>query len=158
MRRDIAAARASWERARQIADALPGDDPERSAMRIAPRTKLCGTAWRGVQPNIPTLVGELRELCGVAGDNASLAIGIVALALQGGHRGHLREEVGLASEAMTLLESMADPTLTMGAASRRPRFCTRRANRPKHCGGRRPSSIGLVASPPNVSVRPWDHR
>ena len=117
IRRDISAARASWERARQIADALPGDDPERSAMRIATRTKLCGTAWRGVQPNIPTLVAELRELCGVAGDNASLAIGIVALALQNGHLGHFREQPGLAAEAMALLESVDDPTLTIGAAS-----------------------------------------
>ena len=44
--RDIAAARLSWERARKIADALPADDPDRAAMRIAPRTMLCGTAWR----------------------------------------------------------------------------------------------------------------
>ena len=44
--RDIAAARSSWERARQVADALPADDPDRAAMRIAPRTLLCGTALR----------------------------------------------------------------------------------------------------------------
>ncbi len=44
--RDIAAARLSWERARKIADALPAEDPDRAAMRIAPRTMLCGTAWR----------------------------------------------------------------------------------------------------------------
>ena len=34
--RDIAAARRSWERARKIADALPAEDPNRAAMRIAP--------------------------------------------------------------------------------------------------------------------------
>ena len=44
--RDIAAARVSWERAQRIADALPADDPNRAAMRIAPRTMLCGIAWR----------------------------------------------------------------------------------------------------------------
>ena len=44
--RDIGAARLSWERATRIADALPDDDPNRLAMRIAPRTMLCGTAWR----------------------------------------------------------------------------------------------------------------
>ena len=44
--RDIAAARLSWERARKIADALPAEDPNRAAMRIAPRTMLCGIAWR----------------------------------------------------------------------------------------------------------------
>ena len=40
--RDIAAARLSWERATRIADALPADSPDRAAMRIAPRTMLCG--------------------------------------------------------------------------------------------------------------------
>src|SRR5262249_115582 len=44
--RDIAAARQSWERAQAIADALPADDPNRAAMRIAPRTMLCGIAYR----------------------------------------------------------------------------------------------------------------
>ena len=42
--RDIAAARLSWERAQKIADALPAEDPNRAAMRIAPRTMLCGIA------------------------------------------------------------------------------------------------------------------
>jgi predicted ATPase len=41
--RDINAARLSWERAQKIADALPADDPNRAAMRIAPRTMLCGS-------------------------------------------------------------------------------------------------------------------
>ena len=44
--RDIFAAQTSWQRARQIADPLPADDPNRLAMRIAPRTLLCATAWR----------------------------------------------------------------------------------------------------------------
>jgi predicted ATPase len=44
--RDVSAARVSWERARQIADALPADDANRLAMRIAPRTMLCANAWR----------------------------------------------------------------------------------------------------------------
>ena len=44
--RDIAAARLSWERARQIADALPADDPDQLSMRIAPRTMLCATDWQ----------------------------------------------------------------------------------------------------------------
>ena len=44
--RDIRAARISWERARRVADALPANDPERTAMRIAPRTALCASTWR----------------------------------------------------------------------------------------------------------------
>src|SRR3984957_16942648 len=43
--RDINAARLGWERAQKIADALPTEDPNRTAMRIAPRTMLCGIAW-----------------------------------------------------------------------------------------------------------------
>ena len=41
--RDLVAARLSWERARQIADGLPADDPDQLSMRIAPRTMLCAT-------------------------------------------------------------------------------------------------------------------
>ena len=66
--RDIGAARLSWERARRIADALPAEDPDRGAMRIAPRTMLCATDWRGHRI---TMAGgrfeELRELCAAPG-------------------------------------------------------------------------------------------
>ena len=44
--RDVVAAWASWERARQVADALPADDADRTAMRIAARALLCGNAFR----------------------------------------------------------------------------------------------------------------
>jgi adenylate cyclase len=44
--RDYPAARASWLRARQVADRLPADNPNRMAMRIQPRTLLCGSAYR----------------------------------------------------------------------------------------------------------------
>src|SRR6202012_5978951 len=40
--RDIAAARLSWQRARQVADRLPADAPKALALRIAPRLALCG--------------------------------------------------------------------------------------------------------------------
>ncbi|HTI75117.1 MAG TPA: AAA family ATPase, partial [Mycobacterium sp.] len=116
-RRDIAAARTSWERARLIADALPDSDPDRTTMRIAPRTKLCGSAWRGVNSNPDRLVEELRELCPIVGDNASLAIGLTALALHRGNRGGYRESVGLAAEVMALLETVGEPTSTIGAAT-----------------------------------------
>jgi hypothetical protein len=116
-RRDIAAARTSWERARQIADALPDTDPERTTLRIAPRAKLCGSSWRGGQSNVAGLVEELRELCPRVGDNASLAVGLTALALQHGFRGQFREQSRLASETMALLDSVGDPTSTIGAGS-----------------------------------------
>ena len=114
--RDIAAARVSWERARQIADALPADDPGRTAMRIAPRTMLCGAVWR-VDAHIAGHFEELRELCALAGDKASLAIGMAGMVLDHMMHGRVREASRLASEQMALLESIGDPALTVGAGS-----------------------------------------
>jgi len=112
--RDIAAARVSWERARQIADALPDEDPERAAMRIAPRTMLCGIAWR-VHVNIAgARFDELRQLCIAAGDQASLAIAMAGLVADHAFQARTREASQLASEAMVLMESVGDPTLTVG--------------------------------------------
>ena len=78
--RDIVAARLSWKRARQVADALPDDEPDRTAKRIAPRTMLCGTSWRGTPDPFSARFEELRELCAEAGDKTSLAIGMTGLA------------------------------------------------------------------------------
>jgi hypothetical protein len=113
--RDINAARLSWQRAQKIADALPAEDPNRAAMRIAPRTLLCGTAWR-VHASVSGGFEELRELCALADDKASLAIGITGIAFEMLWRGRVREASGLVSEQMALLESIADPTLTSGLA------------------------------------------
>ena len=112
--RDIGAARLSWERARKIADALPAEDPDRAAMRIAPRTMLCGTAWR-VHVNVAgDRFDELRRLCTAAGDKASLAIAMAGLVIDHAYQARLREASQLASEAMALIESLGDPTLTVG--------------------------------------------
>jgi class 3 adenylate cyclase len=112
--RDIAAARLSWERAQNIADILPADDPNRAAMRIAPRTMLCGIAWRVHLDVAGARFEELRELCAAAGDKASLAIGMAGLVLDHAFRARLREASRLASEAWALAESIGDPTLTVG--------------------------------------------
>ena len=112
--RDIAAARLSWERAQTIADALPAEDPNQAAMRIAPRTMLCGTAWR-VHVNVAgARFDELRQLCTAAGDKASLAIAMAGLVMDHAYQGRMREASQLASEAMALIESLGDPTLTVG--------------------------------------------
>jgi AAA ATPase domain len=112
--RDIAAARLSWERAQTLADALPDDDPHRAAMRIAPRTMLCGIAWR-VHANVAgDRFDELRELCTAAGDKASLAIAMAGLVMDHAFQGRMREASQLASEAWDLIESLGDPTLTVG--------------------------------------------
>ena len=114
MNRDIAAARLSWQRAETIADTLPDDAPNQAAMRIAPRTMLCGSAWR-VHANVAgALFDELRQLCTAADDKASLAIAMAGLALDYAYQARMREASPLASEAMALIESIDDPTLTVG--------------------------------------------
>jgi hypothetical protein len=112
--RDIAAARLSWERARTIADALPADDPSRTALRIAPRTMLCGIAWRVHMDVAGARFDELWQLCTAAGDKVSLAIGIAGLVIDRVYRARIREASWLASEAWALIESLGDPTLTVG--------------------------------------------
>ncbi len=112
--RDITAAWLSWERATRIADALPAEDPNRAATRIAPRTMLCGSAWRVHEHVAGDRFDELRELCTAAGDKASLAIGMAGLVMDHALEDRLREASQLASEAMALIESIGDPTLTVG--------------------------------------------
>ena len=112
--RDVGAARLSWERARCIADALPGDEPEQLSMRIAPRTMLCATDWMAIQGNSGRFA-ELRELCNAAGDKVSLAIGMTGLGTELLYAGGT-EGSQLSTEQMALLESIGDPALTMGLA------------------------------------------
>jgi class 3 adenylate cyclase len=112
--RDIRAARLSWERAAEIADALPTDHPHQAAMRIAPRTMLCGTGWR-----VHATVGrdrfdELRELCSATGDKASLGIATAGLVVGYAHQDRVPEASQLASEAWALAEAIGDATLMVG--------------------------------------------
>jgi class 3 adenylate cyclase len=115
--RDVAAARLSWERACRIADALPDSDPAQLSMRIAPRTMLCVTDWlaRPVQASWGRFA-EFRELCSAAGDKVSLAIGMTGLASELLYAGSPGEGARLASEQMALLDSIGDPSLTVGLA------------------------------------------
>ena len=115
--RDIGAARVSWERARQIADQLPDEHPDKLSMRIAPRTMLRATDWQAatVQESQGRFE-ELRELCIAAGDKVSLAIGMSGLGTEHLYAGRAHEGSRLASEQMALLESIGDPNLTMGLA------------------------------------------
>ncbi len=112
--RDIGAARLSWERAQKIADALPAEDPHRTAMRIAPRTMLCAIAYR-VHMNVAgDRFDELRQLCTAAGDKASRAIAMAGLVIDHMYQDRMREASQLASETMALIESVGDATLTVG--------------------------------------------
>lgn len=113
--RDVSAALLSWERACRVADALPEDDPQRSAMRIAPRTFLCASGWRMAR-ECGTYFEELRELCELTGDKASLAIAMMGPMSDLHFRGETRESSRLATEQMALLESIGDPGLAAQAA------------------------------------------
>ena len=59
--RDLAAAQLSWERALRRPTRCPPTSPNRLAMRIAPRSSLCGNVFRSVPP------GHLRPVRGAAG-------------------------------------------------------------------------------------------
>ena len=62
-----------------------------------------------------TASSELRELCAAAGDKASLAIAMAGLVIDHAcDQDRMREASQLASEAMALIESIGDPTLTVG--------------------------------------------
>jgi class 3 adenylate cyclase len=112
--RDISAARQSWERAQMIADTLPAKDPTRLAMRIAPRTMLCGIAYRVYEHVAGARFDELRQLCAAAGDKSSLAIAMAGLVMDHMFADRVREASQLATEAWDLAESIGDPTLTVG--------------------------------------------
>ena len=112
--RDLAAAHASWYRAQQVADQLPADHPGRMAMRIAPRTLLTGGGWRVRGSGAEVAFDELRELCELAGDKRSLAIGMTGLVMKHALNSEHEKASALASEQITLLESIDDPELTIG--------------------------------------------
>ncbi|KUI45397.1 hypothetical protein AU197_13240 [Mycobacterium sp. IS-1590] len=103
VQRDVRGARAGWERAAKVADALPDGDTDRTALRIVPKTMLCMSTWRVGGGLADTGFEQLRELCESSGDRLSLAIGmygqIALLSFQHRHR----EASALASEQFELL-------------------------------------------------------
>ena len=111
--RDMAAAHTSWRRARQVADRLTQDDPDRLTMAIAPRTLLCAHAYRIGGSGANTGFDELRELCSAAGDRRSLAVGMSGFLTWQSMQAHRREASRLADELVQLLEAIGDPTLTV---------------------------------------------
>ena len=112
--RDIAAARASWQRARQVADQLPDTAPDIVTLRIAPRTLLCASAYRGGGRVDDTGFDELRMLCERAGDRRSMAIAMAGLPVSMTLLNKHRDAVKIAGEQEQLVESIGDPLLTVG--------------------------------------------
>jgi class 3 adenylate cyclase len=102
------------QRARQIADQLDADDPNRLGMRIAPRALLCGNAYRIGGEVADTGFDELRELTGATGDKLSLAIGMTGWLVALSINDRIAEAARLATECGALIESIGDPALTVG--------------------------------------------
>lgn len=115
--RDVGAARASWERACHLADQLPGDEPQRLSMRIAPRTMLRATDWlSGVVQDGWGAFAELEQLCREGGDDVSLAIGMTGLTTELLYTGRPGEGSRMVVDQIALLDSIGDPALTVGLA------------------------------------------
>ncbi len=108
MTRDIVAARRSWERAREMADALPVEFRDRTALRIHPRAMLCFTTWRVGGSADDTGLEDLRELCTACGDHVSLAAGLSGAMLSLSMANRHRESARLATEQIALFDSV-DP-------------------------------------------------
>ncbi|KZS61953.1 AAA family ATPase [Mycobacterium pseudokansasii] len=111
--RDLASARTSWQRARTVADGLPTNDPARVRLQIQSQTLLCATAFLAARNAADTGFEELRELCTAAGDEISLAIGMSGIIMALAVNGRARDAAQLAGEFTELVESIADPTLTV---------------------------------------------
>jgi class 3 adenylate cyclase len=115
--RDITTAVRSWERAQELADALPADAPDRTALRIAPRTMLCGIAARIPMNVAGQRFDELRELCAASRNYGALVIAMAGLVAEHAVRKRLLQAARVASETMALCESIAEPTLTVGLSA-----------------------------------------
>ena len=109
-------------------------------MRIAPRTMLCGSAFRAREHVAGDRFDELRELCTAVVDKASVAIGIAGLVMDHVHQARSREASQLASEAMALIESVGDPTLAVGLSFAPIYAKLQSAESSTYSGGHRQSS------------------
>jgi len=69
--------------------------------------------WKRFHPDISARFEELRELCTQAGDKASLAMGMAGMTVEYVLHGRVRDASRLASEYMALVESIAEPALTI---------------------------------------------
>ena len=111
--RDVRAVYKSWQRARGVADRLPVDEPDRSAMRIAPRMLMCGNSWRAGLSIDETGFDELRQLCTDAGDDLSLLRGMTGIVMTLVLHNKFREAAAVASESIRLIETRFEPALVV---------------------------------------------
>ena len=87
-------------------------------MRIAARTLLCANEYRIRSGRADIHFSELKELCTLAADQRSLAIGLAGVTLVANLDEGPRKSSIPATELVALLDSIDDPTLTGGCRSR----------------------------------------
>lgn len=112
-RRDIGAARTSWQRASRLADQLPGDEPGRAAKQIAPRALLCVTAWRVGGSVADTGFEELHDLTVTTDDKASLGLGMAGQMLALSAYGRYRDAAAMVAEFVNLVDSLGDSMMSV---------------------------------------------
>ena len=107
--RDIVAAWASWERARQVADALPADDADRTAMRIAARALAVRQRLPGPCRHLRRPFSRSCESCARRpGTSRRWPSAWPGWWQEHMRHGRVREASRLASETMALVESIGD--------------------------------------------------
>ncbi len=112
--RSIEAAHTSWSRARDLADRLAkAAEPDGMALRIAPRTLICGSAWRLGGSGAETGFDELRELCEATGDYFSLGLGMAGQVITLFTKTQRRAASQLADELSEVLAAANDPALRL---------------------------------------------
>ncbi|HEY6577671.1 MAG TPA: cyclase, partial [Mycobacterium sp.] len=111
--RDLGAARASWKRARDVADRLPADEPHKTAMQIGPRAALCASTFRFSGSVEDAGYDELRELCLAARDDLSLAFAMAGRLTVLLFHNRFSHDARVATECSALVESMGDQSLTL---------------------------------------------
>ena len=111
--RNIVSARVSWQRARQVADRLPVEDPDRLRLRVEPSTLLCGSAWLAGLSSAETGFEELRHLCAEIGDQRSVAIGMSGMVMALTFHNRAREASELGAELSALVERIDDDELAV---------------------------------------------
>lgn len=114
--RSIESAHSSWGKARRIADELArSGEPNVSALRIAPRTLISGSAWRLAGSGADTGFEDLRQLCSEAEDLASLAVGMAGQVVTLFTKAERRAASVLTGELIDLLKLIDNPPLTATA-------------------------------------------
>lgn len=114
--RNGAAAQAGWRRAVEVAERLPVDSADRTRLRIAARTALCGSAWRSDLSEAMHGFEDLRRLCVQAHDLRSLATGMSGHVMELTFHNRPDEASVLADEMLGLLDQIGDDALSAGAS------------------------------------------